>query len=232
MLLILSFLFSASLASAAPAALALPTTATYESGRFLCEQKYSSIVAQEKGFYVTVPKDYKNPLKGTTEIYAFVQGGFDASRESLIYFSGGPGIPAHWGLFQYDLKTDFNVIILEQRGVGCSRPQSVSEYLDPAYYGAEAVARDAEEVRKHLKIRQWSVYGLSYGTVPATIYASLFSGVTRALVLEGSIASGHTEVWEAPHRRKLLQKMLDSLPAEVRDRLSQIVSIHHQPNTW
>ncbi|MBC7371394.1 MAG: alpha/beta hydrolase [Bdellovibrionaceae bacterium] len=232
MLLIFGFFFSLIFTNFANARLELPTPATYESGRFLCEQKYSEIVAHEKGFYVTVPVDEKLPALGTTEVYAFAQGGFDPARESMVYFSGGPGIPAHWGLFQQELDSGLNVIIIEQRGIGCSRPTNLSQYLNPRFYGAELVARDAEAVRKFLKITRWGVYGLSYGTVPATIYASLFPQATRALVLEGTMASGGTEVWEAPHRRKLLQKMLDSLPNKIRERMEQIVQVHHQPDIW
>ena len=216
----------------AAAAVEIPTPATYESGHFLCEQKYANLVAQEKGFYVTVPNDYKNPASGTTEVYAFAQGNFNPSQESMIYFSGGPGIPAHWGLFPSELDTGFNVIIMEQRGVGCSRPASFEQYLNPGFYSAEAVARDAEAIRKFLKIKIWSVYGISYGTAPATIYASLFPQATRALVLEGTIASGQNVVWEAPHRRKILQKMLNSLHAKIRERMEQVVGVYLQPDIW
>lgn len=210
--------------------LEIPSEISYESGRSLCEKTYKSLIEHEKGFYVRVPADYARPEKGTTDVYSFFHRGFDPKKETLLYFTGGPGQPVHWGLFRQEQA--FNVLIMEHRGVGCSRPPTRALYLDPAFYSSESVARDAEAVRRHLKIEKLTVYGISYGTIPATMYASLFPEATRSLILEGVVFEGGSALWEAPHRRKRLQKMLNTLPASVQERMADIHSLHGVPDTW
>ena len=217
-------------AAAAVGALPLPTVETYQSGRTMCETSYQDIIEREKGFFVSVPVDYAKPAAGKTDIYAYFSGGYDAKKETVIYFTGGPGQPAHWGLFSKEMP--FNVLIMEHRGIGCSRPATLAMFLDPQFYSSEKVARDAEMIRQHLQISKWSVFGISYGTVPATMYASLFPAHTRAVVLEGVLFSGDLSLWEGPHRRKILQKVLDSLPAFVVDRLEKITAEHGVSSLW
>lgn len=148
----------------------------------------------------------------------------------MLYFTGGPGQPIHWGLFRSEQA--FNVLIMEHRGVGCSRPPTRALYLDPAFYSSESVARDAEAVRRHLNLKKLTVYGISYGTIPATMYASLFPDSTRSLILEGVVFEGGSALWEAPHRRKRLQRMLNTLPANIQQRMASIQSLHGVPDTW
>lgn len=217
-------------AAAAVGALPLPTVETYQSGRTMCETSYQDIIEREKGFFVSVPVDYAKPAAGKTDVYAYFSGGYDAKKETVIYFTGGPGQPAHWGLFSKEMP--FNVLIMEHRGIGCSRPATLAMFLDPQFYSSEKVARDAEMIRQHLQISKWSVFGISYGTVPATMYASLFPAHTRAVVLEGVLFSGDLSLWEGPHRRKILQKVLDSLPTFVVDRLEKITAEHGVSSLW
>lgn len=208
----------------------LPSAQSYESGRFLCQDKYKENVKHENGFYVTVPVSYQNPSLGNTEVYAYFNKGYVADRPTLLYFTGGPGQGVHWGAFRVDM--DFNILMVENRGYGCSRPATVEQYLNPAYYASENVARDAEKIRQFVNIPKVTVYGISYGTVPATIYGSLFPNSTRAVILEGTVNSGDSHLWEAPHRRKLLQKMIDTLPVSIKERLMSVSSQYGVPDTW
>ncbi|MBC7464669.1 MAG: alpha/beta hydrolase, partial [Bdellovibrio sp.] len=68
----------------AMASFRIPTSNNYESGRFLCEQKFATLLQSENGFYTTVPADYKNPKVGTTDVYAFYYGGFDPAKETIL----------------------------------------------------------------------------------------------------------------------------------------------------
>lgn len=138
-------------------------------------------------FEILVPANYSNSNSQKLKICGFV-----VKRTQLnnwaIYFSGGPG---QQFLYKPNEKTllgfeNFNVVMFQQRGTYCgSEHQKNYEY-----YSSENIANDAEEVRKYLNIDNWSVYGMSYGTVPATIYASKFSKSTNALVLRGTLSDG------------------------------------------
>lgn len=190
----------------------------YLSGEQVC----NNTVAQrglEKGNYVAVPLNDKqtdhqlDQTQQTTPIYYWTLDEFRAERPSLIYFVGGPGGSAHQ--FQIDLP-DWNIIYFDQRGTACSQFSTEEQALNGSLYSSEIIARDAEQIRQHLGIQQWSVYGHSYGTVPATIYAHLFPSSTKALVLEGTVNSGTSDLWNAPRRLKILQSFYDHLPIELK----------------
>ncbi len=154
------------------------------TGYEFCE-RYNSVIKNEKGFWVFVPVDYKDSHKGKTKIFAYWAGGFyDSELPTILEFDGGPGANSHG---TERVFSGFNHLHFDQRGIGCSSPSSLSLYRDPKFYSSENTARDAEEIRKQLDIEKISIFGVSYGTGPATIYANLFPERTQAVVLEGTM---------------------------------------------
>lgn len=184
----------------------------YISGREVCRLT-TEFRPTEIGFWTEVPLDYNDLKRGTTEVYAWTRKPFDAKKGTFIYFAGGPGGTAH--ISSFIEFADWNVVYLDQRGAGCSRPATVEQSLDGTYYSSEAIARDADRVREKLGLRKWSIFGHSYGTVPATIYAHLFPSSTQSLVLEGTIFEGDAKLWHAPYRLRWLQKFYDKLPSDL-----------------
>ncbi len=200
-------------------------TYAYTDGKTLCDSR-KSVLSKEQGFYVNVPIDYANPLLGTTPIYAHFENGFDKSKPTFLFFTGGPGGPSHFlghPRIKFFNDLGFNFLSFDQRGIACSRPQNESLYNNPDFYSSENTARDADEIRKFLGINKVSVYGVSYGTTVATIYASLFASHTNALVLEGILYGGDRfAVKEAEYTRELIQKRFDALPELVRSRINDL----------
>jgi proline iminopeptidase len=192
--------------SCAASALELPLESNFISGTVLCE-KNKALIGYEKGFFTDVPLNYENLAAGTTKIYAWYRGGFDPLKPTLAYLTGGPGGTSHWG-FAEQVKS-MNILMIEPRGVGCSRAPTYSLYMDPLFYSSKFIAQDLEEIRKKLKLNKISVYGISYGTIPATIYASLFPSSVQALVLEGVVFHGGQEMWSAPELKQLFQSIID-----------------------
>jgi proline iminopeptidase len=201
-------------------ALALQISEPYKSGEELCADD-NNLSKEEKafGFYLDVPIDYANPKLGNTKIYAWTTKAFDPSRESFLYFVGGPGGSAHGDTEPDKLAPHFNAIYLDQRGIACSRPSDKNLLLDQRYFSSESTARDANEVRKHLGISKWSIYGHSYGTIPATIAANLFPDTINGVILEGVVFDGAVNLWSAPHRIKILQRYFDHLPPELQEKI-------------
>jgi proline iminopeptidase len=185
----------------------------YTTGKEFCK-KFESVTANEKSVRIAVPVDYKDPKKGTTEIYAYFAGSqFDPKLPTLIYFDGGSGGNSH-GLPK--LTRQYNQLQFDQRGIGCSRPAKLELYRDPSFYSSENNARDANEIRKHFNISKLSVYGVSYGSVPATIFGNLFPEATTSVVLEGVMFSGLT-TGNSNIIQHELKKMYASFPAATKE---------------
>ncbi len=163
------------------------TADNYLSGKKFCET-YGAITKKEHGRYVRVPKNYNSPDADFMDIYVYTMSPFDPSKPSYIYVDGGPGQNTH-GEMPDLLNGQMNEFRFDQRGLGCSAPDTFWDYTDATNYSTMNNVRDIEEIRKSFGIEHWSVYGVSYGTVPATMYGNLFSQNVTSIVLEG-VASG------------------------------------------
>lgn len=201
----------------------------YVSGKRVCSDG-ADLTAGENGGYVEVPYDYSRPSGPKTSVYYHLNDPFNPNLPTLIFFSGGPGESSHFGVLSFSFG--WNVVKFDQRGIACSRPDTFEAYRDPNFYSSENTARDALAIVKQLGLNKVSVYGISYGTVSATIFASLFPETTRAVVLEGVVYQGNDELWQAPHRRKILQRLINSLTPEDQSRLAAFGPKYSLPEEW
>lgn len=188
----------------------------YISGPDLCNRTQADRIG-EIGHFIEVPVSYKDPASKSTPLYFWTYLPFDPQKPSMIYFNGGPGGSSHFS--QFSLLTDWNVIYLDQRGTACSRPYLEETFFNPEFITSKNIAADADQIRKYLGISKWSIYGHSYGTVPATIYAHDFAAYTTAVVLEGVIDQGDQDLYRAPRRKYLAQNYLDELPSDLKKKV-------------
>lgn len=160
------------------------TKENYMSGKEFCNHFINTGESETKeyGKWITVPYSYKEEIK-EIQIYAFTLEPFNPNLPSLIFVDGGPGQNTHQlgGI----VEKEYNEIHFDQRGVGCSAPENWEAYIDPKLYSSENTTRDIDEVRKAYGLSQVSVYGVSYGTVPATMYGHYFESNVKSIVLEG-----------------------------------------------
>lgn len=210
---------SAPAANFGPPVVEYVTKDTYLNGDAFCA-RYNSITSKESGIRVTVPVDYKDSSKGSTRIYAFTNKPFDPKKASVVFIDGGPGQNTH-GIPDV-FGESYNEIHIDQRGLGCSAPQDYEMYLDPKLYSTLNTVHDTEAVRKAYGIEKWSVFGVSYGTVPATVYASLYPKSTTSAILEGVAFSGKTlHQWD--YKVQKLNLVLDTLSPAQRKTFTKIV---------
>lgn len=173
--------------------LAYSLVIAYDGGKSCRE---SNLVKREKGEFVNVPVDYNHLELGTTPIYSYFSRPFNPALPTVIFVAGGPGQASHFEGYplEYFLEKitngKFNLLQFDQRGLGCSQPLTEALYNSPDFYSSANTAKDMDELRKHYALNSVSVYGVSYGTVPSTIYASLFPKTTTALILEGVVYDG------------------------------------------
>jgi proline iminopeptidase len=198
-------------------------------------QSNQKVIEAEGGFFTKVPLNYKNPSAGTTEIYSYFSHGFDEQKPTFVIFTGGPGQNSHLEMsprYTFFGTLGFNVLMFDQRGIGFSRLQLESQARDARNFSSEANARDLLSILDKLKIQKISVYGTSYGTVPATIFASLFPERTNSLVLEGVVYNGWNGVMGGRNVRYQIQKFYNSLSSDLKDRIDYLIHTKSLDEYW
>lgn len=166
------------------------TKENFINGKKFCQMYVNAQEEKSKefGIWIKVPVDYQQKSKGTMEIYAYTRKPFNPQLPSVIFVDGGPGQNTHQ-IEDLLPNQEINQINFDQRGVGCSTPETWEQYADHTLYSSEKTVQDMEEIRKAYKISQWSVYGVSYGTIPSTIYAAKYKEAVQTVTLEGVVGS-------------------------------------------
>ncbi len=118
--------------------------------------------------------------KLTTEHQIYVEQCGNPSGIPVIFLHGGPGSgcrPPHRSFF--DPKR-YHIILFDQRGCGRSRP--LGELVDNT---TADLIQDMEVIRKHIGIKEWLVFGGSWGATLALAYAHHFTERVSGLILRG-----------------------------------------------
>ena len=98
----------------------------------------------------------------------------------VVFLHGGPGSgcePYHRSFFDPD---KYRIILFDQRGCGRSAPHAELAGNDTA-----ALVADMETIRQRLGIERWMVFGGSWGSTLALVYAERHPERVAALVLRG-----------------------------------------------
>lgn len=98
----------------------------------------------------------------------------------VVFLHGGPGggcEPVHRRFFDPEI---YRIVLLDQRGCGRSRPHAELEGND-----SPSLVSDLERVREELEIEQWVLFGGSWGSTLALLYAERFPDRVLGLVLRG-----------------------------------------------
>jgi pimeloyl-ACP methyl ester carboxylesterase len=160
-----------------------------------------------------VPLDRSGKVKGTIPLQ-FAYSGNLHGRTPILALSGGPGQAG------VSLLPDFAdsmrpagrraTVVLDQRGTGFSgvlrcRPLEKSDLLKAGreaeqcahklgasrdYYFSDDSVADMDQLRAALGIKKWAVYGVSYGTRVATLYAQRHPDRVERLVLDSVVEPG------------------------------------------
>ena len=191
---------------------------------------------------MAVPADHRQP-GATLPLHVVVAPALreSARRDPLFLLAGGPGeagsdmVPMLNTVFR-KVRATRDVVLIDQRGTGlsgkldCKTSKDVEATTDEellaqahacikslnksfALYTTEQAARDIETVRRHLGYERINLWGGSYGTRLAQVYARLYPGSVRALVLDG-VASPDQVV---PAGGRDAQSALDALFAQCAD---------------
>jgi pimeloyl-ACP methyl ester carboxylesterase len=140
--------------------------------------------------------------------------------DPLFFIAGGPGEAATqsflvvYAAFQ-NLNRKRDIVLVDQRGTGGSNPSpcnsinsddpaddlSDEEFItacleqwdaDPRFYTTSIAMDDLDEVRQVMRYEQINIYGASYGTRAALVYARQHPDHIRTLLLDGIVPPNWT----------------------------------------
>ena len=98
----------------------------------------------------------------------------------VVVLHGGPGGGGQPSYRRYFDSDAFNIVQFDQRGCGSSTPHA--ELTDNTTHH---LVEDIEQLRTHLGIESWHVFGGSWGSTLSLIYAQHHPNRVRSLVLRG-----------------------------------------------
>ena len=107
----------------------------------------------------------------------------------ILFLHGGPGggiSPYHRQFFDPDF---YRVVLIDQRGAGQSTP--AAELRENTTWD---LVSDIEKIRKHLKIKDWIVFGGSWGSTLALAYAITHPEKVKGLILRGIFLTRPSEI--------------------------------------
>ncbi len=100
--------------------------------------------------------------------------------QPVIFLHGGPGGGITPMYRQYFNPEKWRIIIFDQRGCGQSTP-----YAELRENTTWDLVSDIEQLREHLKIDQWVVFGGSWGSTLALAYSQTHPERCQGLILRG-----------------------------------------------
>jgi proline iminopeptidase len=98
----------------------------------------------------------------------------------VLFVHGGPGAgcePYHRRFFDPER---YRIILFDQRGCGRSTPHASLEHNT-----TQSLVADMEQIREHLGIEHWLLFGGSWGSTLSLVYAETHPQRVRGLVLRG-----------------------------------------------
>jgi proline iminopeptidase len=112
------------------------------------------------------------------ELYVEVSGRRDGP--SVVVLHGGPGSGSSPFMRRFFDPARYRIVLFDQRGAGRSRPQGAIH----ANTTWDLVA-DVERVREALAIERWQVFGGSWGSTLALLYAEAHPERVASLIMRG-----------------------------------------------
>ncbi len=98
----------------------------------------------------------------------------------VIFIHGGPGSSYNAIHRQFFDPSAYRIILFDQRGCGQSKPHACLTNNTTAH-----LIEDMDKIRRHLKIDKWLLFGGSWGSTLALLYAQTYPERVFNLILRG-----------------------------------------------
>lgn len=107
----------------------------------------------------------------------------------ILVVHGGPGGGSHTALTKFVDVKFFKYIFFDQRGCGKSTP-----HLELKNNNTQQLVEDIEALRKHLKLDKLTIFGGSWGTTLALMYAIKYPQNVAKMILRGVFLARQEDV--------------------------------------
>jgi proline iminopeptidase len=107
----------------------------------------------------------------------------------VVFLHGGPGSGCNPTQRRFFDSSFYRIILLDQRGCGRSTPQGCIDDNT-----IDALVSDIETLKLHLNIKEWLVFGGSWGSTLALAYAIAHPSSVTGLILRGIFLSRQSEL--------------------------------------
>jgi proline iminopeptidase len=163
------------------------------------------------------------PLDGLHEMYWETAG--NPQGQPAVFLHGGPGAGASADHRRFFDPTHYRIVVYDQRGAGRSRP-----FGETRANTTQHLVDDLEDLRGHLGIERWLVFGGSWGSSLALAYAQAHPERVSGLILRGVFLCRDEEIqWFLYGMRRLFpeawERFAGFLPAAERE---DILAAYHR----
>ena len=100
--------------------------------------------------------------------------------QPVVFLHGGPGGGCSTNDRRFFDPEKYRIILFDQRGCGRSKPHGCLENNETHF-----LVSDIDAIRKKLGIAKWHVFGGSWGSTLALVYAQTYPEQVKSLVLRG-----------------------------------------------
>lgn len=152
----------------------IPTNSRVTCGSYL------GTLSSMDGFYPEIKPYVTHQLRVDAVHTLYIEESGEPDGIPILFLHGGPGLgcrPFHRRFFD---PNRYRIILFDQRGCGRSAPHAELEANDTGH-----LISDIETVRDLLGINEWMVFGGSWGSSLALVYAEAHPNRILGLVLQG-----------------------------------------------
>lgn len=145
--------------------------------------------SSHRQFYPEIEAYKKEFLKVSDLHTIYVEQSGNPTGRPVIFLHGGPGGGTHPDYRRFFDPNHYRIVMFDQRGCGDSTPSA--ELKDNTTWD---LVNDIEKIRQHLQIKDWIVFGGSWGSTLALAYAETYPEVVKGLLLRGIFLCRPSEI--------------------------------------
>ncbi|MEZ4712700.1 MAG: prolyl aminopeptidase [Caldilineaceae bacterium] len=111
-----------------------------------------------------------------------------------VVLHGGPGSGCSPRMRRYFDPAAYRIVLFDQRNCGRSAPHASDPTVDLSTNTTAHLLTDIEQLRQHLGVERWLVYGGSWGSTLALAYAESYPPRVSEIILVGVTMTRRSEI--------------------------------------